>query len=81
MTRDTTHMDQVERWAHFVRDHPKEWRRHHTAFINGMFEKSHSFIESLAKTVNGREKIVKLYRITNTKGYARLLALKDSQKK
>ena len=54
-------MDQVERWAKFVRDHPDEWKSIHTEFINALFAKHTAFVARLEKTPEGREKLKKLY--------------------
>lgn len=56
-----SHMDQVERWAKFVRDHPDEWKSIHTEFINALFAKHTAFVARLEKTPEGREKLKKLY--------------------
>lgn len=53
-------MKQVERWAHFVRDNPKDWQKHHTRFINSIFQNHKEFFRRLASTPGGKEKIVKL---------------------
>ena len=71
--RDKTHDDFIERWATFVREHPTEWQKHHTAFINAQFEIAWGFIGRLAKQPSGKEKIKKIYNITNSKAYPQLL--------
>jgi len=65
--RDPTHMEQVERWARFVRNNPVSWKQKHTDFINALCEKANHAIEQLSK-----EKIKRLYNITNEKGYKQL---------
>lgn len=62
-------MEQVERWAHFVRDNPTKWKKIHTEFINALFDKHYQFRERLLKTPGGKEKLVKLYGIKNREGY------------
>lgn len=57
--RDKTHMESVEKWAHYVRENP-DWKQKHTAFIDAQFEKSRKFYERLSKTPAGEEKIAKL---------------------
>ncbi|GEM_PF-709622 len=73
MKRDATHMDQVERWALFMKEHPNEWMKYHSSFIDAQFDQAYSFLHSLSKTKNGREKIIKLYNIKNVGGYKKLL--------
>ena len=71
--KDKTHMEQVERWAYYVRDHPNDWKKPHTEFINALFKKQEDFIKRLAKTKEGKEKIIKLYNIKNINSYKKLL--------
>ena len=58
--RDKTHLEQVERWAKFVKENPDSWKKEHTQFINAQIEKSWKFYERLEKMLGGREKIRKL---------------------
>lgn len=55
------HMQQVQRWAHFVKENPTKWKKIHTEFINALFEKHEAFRERLLQTPNGKEKLQKLY--------------------
>ncbi len=64
------HMEQVERWAHFVKENPAKWKKSHTEFINALFEKHYSFRSKLLQTSNGGEKLQKLYHIKNKEGYS-----------
>ena len=57
------HLQQVERWAHFVKENPTKWKKIHTTFINALFEKHESFRKKLLETPPGREKLQKLYGI------------------
>lgn len=59
--RDKTHLEQVETWARFVRDHPTEWKAQHTAFINAQFDFHQRFVEQMRKQPNGEEKLRKLF--------------------
>ncbi|MBS3168015.1 hypothetical protein J4216_02745 [Candidatus Woesearchaeota archaeon] len=70
--RDKTHQDFIERWAEYVKNNP-DWKKHQTDFINAQYEKFEIFIKNLAKTKEGQEKIVQLYKIKNIKGYKKLL--------
>lgn len=56
-----SHMEQVERWARFVREHPNEWRKPHTEFINALFANHARVLKELSKTKEGREKVEKLW--------------------
>ena len=60
-------------WANYVKDNDGEWKKIHTEFINSQFQKVEDFIERLSKTEEGVNKIAKLYKIKNKKGYSRLL--------
>ncbi len=64
-----SHLEQVERWANFVRTN-SEWRKIHNQFINSLFRNNENFIKKLLKTPNGKEKIIKLYNIKNLNGYS-----------
>ena len=64
-----SHLEQVERWAHYVRNNPN-WRKEHNKFINALFLNHEMIIEKLLKTPSGKEKIIKLYDIKNKKGYS-----------
>jgi len=63
------HMQQVERWAYFVKENPTKRKKIHTEFINELFEKHDSFRNKLLQTPNGKEKLRQLYHIKNKKGY------------
>ena len=72
MNDRSSHQDQIERWALFVREHRTEWKKIHTEFINALFQKHDEFIERLLKQPNGKQKIIKLYNIKNLEGYPSL---------
>jgi len=65
-----SHMEQVERWAHFVKDNPDKWKPTHTEFINAIFDKHEQFMSRMLKTPGGKEKLIKLYDIKNRNGYS-----------
>lgn len=69
ITPRENHQEQLERWAQFVRDNPTKWKKHHTKFINALFEKNQQFMQRLLKTPHGKEKIIQLYEIKNKEGY------------
>ncbi len=62
-------MESVERWAHFIRNHPNEWRAEHNAFINAQFEKHREAVQRIKASPNGRAKLIELYRIKNVAAY------------
>ena len=64
-----SHLEQVERWARYVRDNPQKWKESHTTFINALFEKNEEVISKILNTKNGKEKIIRLYGIKNKEGY------------
>jgi len=67
-----THDDFIERWAMFVKNNPDKWKPIHTAFINDQFRKSEEFYARLAKTKDGKKKIIEIFGIKNLKGYPSL---------
>lgn len=72
--RDKSHGDQIERWAKFMIENPDKWKKIHTEFINAQFQKSEDFIKRLAKTQNGKEKIIEIYGIKNKNAYKKLFS-------
>jgi hypothetical protein len=61
--RDKTHMEQVERWARFVRDNPRRvWKKEQAALVNSQIAIANRFYRRLEKTAGGREKIRRLRR-------------------
>jgi hypothetical protein len=70
--RDKTHMENVEKWAKFVKENPNKWRKIHDEFINAQFKMHKQFITRLLKTSRGKEKLIKLYNIKNISAYSQL---------
>ena len=68
-----THMDFIERWATFMKEHPTEWKKIHTEFINAQFISREQFLERLLQQPNGKKKILELYNIKNLEGYPRFV--------
>ncbi|MEK6901106.1 MAG: hypothetical protein AABX37_02085 [Nanoarchaeota archaeon] len=66
--RDQSHMEQVERWANFVRENPTQWKKIHTGFINALFQKNEEVIQRLLQQQNGKQKLIELYNIKNVAG-------------
>ncbi len=63
--RDPSHGEQVERWAHFVRDNPTKWKKIHTEFINALFQKNEEVLKRLLQQPDGKKKLIELYNIKN----------------
>jgi hypothetical protein len=58
--RDKSHIEQVERWARYVKDNPDKWKSKVKPLIDSQILMSRRFFENLAKTNGGKEKIEKL---------------------
>lgn len=54
--RDTSHTEQIERWAEFVRDNPN-WRERFNEFSDGQILLAKKAYAKLAQTEDGRRKI------------------------
>ena len=53
--RDKTHMEQVERWAKFVRNNSRsKWKPRLNAIINAQFEIASRFFKKMAESDEGR---------------------------
>ena len=63
------HMEQVERWAHFVKENPAKWKKSHTEFINALFEKHYSFLKKNFKNQKRWGKLKKIIKKKKKKGY------------
>lgn len=61
MQKMNQRIEQVERWANYVRSH-KDWKRIHTDFINAQFVKYSGFLKRIIKTPDGRNKLKLLVR-------------------
>ena len=68
-----SHEDFIERWVNFMKENPDKWKKNHTEFIDAQFEKANQIIEKLSKTKEGKQKIIKMYKIKNKEGYKELL--------
>ena len=54
------HLEQVERWAEYVRTHPNEWKAKMKLFLDAQIIMSRRFYQKLSETPEGREKIKEL---------------------
>jgi hypothetical protein len=61
LKRDRTHSEQVERWANFVKTHPRSvWIKQVGPLVDSQIIMANRFYERLSKTEGGMEKIRKL---------------------
>jgi len=60
MLRDKSHLEQVERWAKFIRDNPGKWKKQHQEFIDAQIIVSRRFYSKLSMTLEGRKKAILL---------------------
>ena len=62
--RDRTHTEHIERWAKFVKEHPRSiWIREVGPMIDAQIIMANSFYERLAKVEGGIEKIKQLRKL------------------
>ena len=62
--RDRTHIEHIERWAEFVKAHPRStWIREVGPLIDSQIIMANTFYERLAKAEGGIEKIRKLRKL------------------
>ena len=55
--RDKTHREQIERWAEYVKNNPKEWKKKLKPFLDAQIIMAKRFYSKLAETEEGRKKI------------------------
>ena len=55
--RDKTHNEQIERWAKYVKNNPKEWKKKLKPFLDAQIIAARRFYSKLAETEEGRKKI------------------------
>ena len=59
--RDKTHMEQVEAWAHFVKNNDRSvWIKQIKPFIDSQVIKANQFYADLSKTEKGMKKVKQL---------------------
>lgn len=57
--RDKTHMEQVERWAEYVRTH-NDWKVKLKPFLDAQIIMARRFYKKLGETEDGRKKILEI---------------------
>ncbi len=72
------HKDFIVRWAAFVREHPRKWKKIHTEFIDAQFAQHKRVLKRLRARPGGAQTIIRLYGIRNVKGYAGLLRRREA---
>ncbi|MDO8508695.1 MAG: hypothetical protein Q7S27_03350 [Nanoarchaeota archaeon] len=61
MIRDKSHMEQVQRWAEFVKNNSRDkWKPAVNDLINSQYEIAARFYKNLEKTEKGREILERL---------------------
>ena len=59
--RDKSHVDHVEKWAKYVRDHPRsEWIKEVKPLVDSQIIMANRFYERLSKEKGGMEKISRI---------------------
>ena len=61
--RDKTHIEQVQRWAEYVKNNPDKWKKQLKPFLDAQIIIARRFYDNLAKTPGGIEKIKQLRRL------------------
>ncbi len=61
--RDKTHIEQIERWARYVKDNPDKWKSKIKPFLDSQIIMSRRFYKKLSETKKGIEKIKRLRRL------------------
>ncbi len=61
----TSHQEQVEQWANYIRDNPTSWRIQHTRFLNAQIQLANDALQRIRKQKNGKEKLVELFSVKN----------------
>lgn len=54
---DDSHIDSLERWAKYVKENPKEFKKHLTPFLDSQIIKANQFYKRLSNLPGGKEKI------------------------
>lgn len=67
------HAGHIEQWAEYVKTH-RDWKKIHTAFINGEFEKYNVWLKRLLEMPGSRSMIIEMYSIKNLEGCKGLLS-------
>ena len=63
--RDKTHIEQIERWANYVKQNPDRWKSKLKPFLDSQIIIARRFYKKLAETTDGRIKLEKIKRLKN----------------
>lgn len=63
--RDKTHIEEIERWANFVRENPGKWKAKLKPFLDAQILISRRFYKKLLETEEGRKKLRELRRMNS----------------
>lgn len=66
LTMDKQRIEQVERWAEYVRTHP-DWKKHHKEFIDAQFDMASKFWKRILSQPGGKKRLREIYGIENPK--------------
>jgi len=53
--RDQSHLEQIDRWAEYVKTHPNEWKIKLKPFIDSQIIIAQRFYKNLNKTKKGQD--------------------------
>lgn len=63
MKRNNSHDEQIVRWAKFVRENPKKWKKQHGDFVNSQIINANEKYAKLKKMFNGKKIIKELRKL------------------
>ena len=58
--RNKSHIEQVERWAEYVKSNPDKWKSKLKPFLDSQIIMAQRFYKKLAETEQGKQKILEL---------------------
>lgn len=61
----TSHSDQVEEWATYIKNNPDKWREQHTLFVNSQIIMAREALGRIKQQKNGKQKIIEMFGIKN----------------
>lgn len=65
MTLDPTRLEQIDRWAKYVKESNGAWKKPHAEFLDAQIKMANEFWHRLAKTPEGKKKIIDIFGIKN----------------
>jgi hypothetical protein len=54
---DNSRIEQIDRWANYVRNNPNSWKKHLKPFLDSQIIIANRFYKAIAKTKKGKEKL------------------------